>query len=183
MQQINQTQNSVYLKPLTILIPKHRKKLSSYRKEMIAYYAKELLKFGEFSSPEKALRASYMQISRNFPENLVTKGHYFFDICLHPSKKTIGYLWYEHHPKQSDACLMYIYIFSDQRSKGLGRYTMRVYEKLIFSKGITESVLYVFIKNTPAFNLYLTEGYYIDKNIKMFEGKTFTRYRMIKDLN
>ncbi len=171
------------LVPLTILIPDHREKLAKYREEMVVYYSKELLRFGEFKSSKKALKASYLQVNQNLPENLITQqGHYFFDLCLISKNKTIGYLWYECYPGNTEACLMYIYIFPDQRRHGLGRETMKLYEKLLFNRNIKDSSLFVFINNTPAVNLYISTGYHIDKRIKMFEGKSFTRYRMSKYL-
>lgn len=174
--------NRVCLEPLTILDARHREKMAKYREEMIQYYAKELVKYGECQSTKKALKISKMQVGQHLPESLDAQGQYLFDIAHCVGGDPIGYLWYEWYMGELEACLMYLYIFPNERLRGWGKRALDHYEALVLTRGINKSALYVFMENKAAVNLYLKAGYSIDRRVKAFNEKFFTRYRMVKSL-
>lgn len=77
--------------------------------------------------------------------------HYFF---LLENEKKIGYFAYKINQSENELFLSKIYIYSNQRGKGIGKKVLKHLEKLSHDAGIRKITLTVYYENTNSIKAY-----------------------------
>ena len=82
----------------------------------------------------------------------IDNGYQYFFII--ENEKPIGYFAYKIDHSRDQLFMSKIYIYSDQRGKGIGKNVLRHLEKLSHDAGISKISLTVYHKNTNSINAY-----------------------------
>jgi len=133
-----------------------------YKNYFIEDYGNEIEKnYGHSSTVSQAI--AQKELEESFPKDIISDTNKLMCIeTIHNDIKVpLGYIWYTLQPSNKTAFICDFYIFMEHRSKGYGKATIEVLEKMLVENDIEQIKLRVAYYNERALNLYKEIGFNI----------------------
>lgn len=146
----------------------------------IKEYTKDLFNYGEAKDLKRAEELSRKEIIRLVPKGVDTKDQFMYR--AKEDDQTVGWLWYQLVDEGKTGFLLYIFIEPEFRGTGLGKKLLQLFEEDVAKQGVSELVLYVFIDNKIAVDMYQKNGWFIVKEAGFYDATKSTRYKMTKKM-
>ena len=159
--------------------PLEKKALLDFIYDTISVYTDALLRYQEYTDPQKARQAAKQEALELIPNFVVPDNHVIYAIELKGVR--VGSLWYiikQGKLGHAHAFLNYMHIETPYRQRGFATEAMKLYEAEIKTRFHCHSTdLYVFKDNVAAVTLYQKCGYLADR----IEKDSGYRQRMLKN--
>ncbi len=147
----------------------------------IKKYTNDLFNYGEAKDLKRAEELARKEITRLVPRGVDTKNQFMYRVK--DDNQTVGWLWYQIVDEGKTGFLLYIFIEPKFRGKGLGKKLLKLFEEEAEKRGVSELVLYVFMENKVAVDLYQKNGWFVIKESGFYDATKSTRYEMVKKLS
>ncbi len=146
----------------------------------IKEYTNDLFNYGEAKDLKRAEALANKEVRKLVPKGLETKNQFMHRVK--DDGQTVGWLWYQVIDEGKTGFLLYVFIEPKFRGKGLGKELLKLFEEEVEKRGVSELVLYVFIGNKIAVDLYQKNGWFIVKESGFYDAIKSTRYKMVKKI-
>lgn len=142
--------------------PLTKAEFENYEKDLLIWYANELIKAG-ICTAENAATTAKSDVIRLCPKGLESENCYF-QYLINNENKEIGFLWYSIRKINGfdENPLIFICdikVFDNYRGQGYGRAMMEYVEEQTKGHNLDKILLNVFDENEVAKKLYLSLGY------------------------
>jgi RimJ/RimL family protein N-acetyltransferase len=147
----------IYLRKMT------EEEFQSFKEYSISDYAEDLIR-GEGISREQAYMDAEKEFLSMLPGGANTEGNYLMMIDDFVRKGKVGWIWYlfeENNINEKQVFIADFLIYECERGKGYATAALNELEAMAKAVGYSESVLYVWEHNFPAYSLYQKCGYTI----------------------
>ena len=149
----------------------------AFKEYSISDYAEDLIR-GEGVTREQAYTDAKKEFLSMLPDGANTDGNYLMMIDDPVRKEKVGWIWFLFEEKKLNEKQVFIadfLIYECERGKGYAKGTLNEMEAMAKEEGCSESVLYVWENNIPAYTLYQKFGYAIAKQT---ESGTYMKKRL-----